>query len=49
MDSVMELVVELCDERQLRATVTGSLKGGALAGAATVLGGSLHLSGPHDP
>merc|ERR1712210_68979 len=39
MEGLLQLVTKLCDERDVQATVTGSLKGGAIAGAATMLGG----------
>jgi len=35
----LQLLAKLCDEREVQATVTGSMKGGLLAGAATMLGG----------
>ena len=38
MEHLLQLVVQLCEETSLQATVAGSLKGGAIAGATTVLG-----------
>jgi len=39
MEGLLQLLAKLCDERDVQATVTGSMKGGLLAGAATMLGG----------
>jgi len=37
----LQLLAKLCDERDVQATVTGSMKGGLLAGAATMLGDNI--------
>ena len=41
VDDVLQLLALLADETQLKVTVKGSLKGGALVGVTAVIGGVL--------